>query len=89
MNEEDKETKLVSNLEFVSGLFGILAILLLILRIIIDTIYGGTHFEKTGDILLIIAFFTGSLASGLEKRFITSLFFGILFIFFVLSLLGI
>lgn len=89
MNEKDKETKLVSNLEFLSGLFGILAILLLILRIIIDSIYGGTHFEKTGAILISIALFTGSLASGLEKRFITSLFLGILFIFYVLSLLGI
>lgn len=89
MNEEDKETKLVSSLKFAGGLFGILAILLLILRIIIDSIYGGTHFKKTNDILLIIAFFAGSLAYCLEKRFMSALFFGILFIFYVLSLFGI
>ncbi|MGW7796985.1 hypothetical protein BU594_09070 [Staphylococcus arlettae] len=89
MNKEDKETKLVSILKFLGGLFVILAILLLILRMIIDSIYGGAHFEKTNNILLIIAFFMGSLAYSLEKRIMSAFFFGVLFIFHVLFLFGI
>lgn len=89
MSKEDKENKLVSNLKFIGGLFVVLAILLLILRIIIDSIYGGTHLEKTNNILIVIAFFTVSLAYILEKRVKSAIFFSIFFIFYILSLFGI
>lgn len=88
-NKKIKKTKLVSNLKFVGGLFVVLAILLLILRIIIDSIYGGTHLEKTNDVLIAIAFFTVTLAYILEKRVKSAIFFGIFFIFYILSLFGI
>ncbi|UDI77068.1 hypothetical protein HYI43_00325 [Staphylococcus taiwanensis] len=88
MNKEDRETKLTSNLKLIGGVFVVLSIILLIIRIIIDSIYGGTHFEKTNDILIAIAFFIGCLAYSLEKRIASAIFFGVLFIYFVLSLIG-
>ncbi len=89
MNKTNNETKLTSNLKTVGGVFVILTILLVILRLIIDSIYGGSHLEKTNDILIAIAFGMGSLAYTLEKRVILTIFFGLFFILYVLSLLGI
>lgn len=71
------------------GYFVTLAILLFIFRLIIDYFYGGSPLEKTNDILIAIAFGMGSLAYTLEKRVILTIFYGLFFILYVLSLLGI
>ena len=89
MNKTNNETKLTSNLKILGGIFVILAILLFIFRLIIDYFYGGSPLEKTNDILIAIAFGMGSLAYTLEKRVILTIIFGLFFILYVLSLLGI
>lgn len=89
MNKTNNETKLTSNLKILGGVFVILAILLFIFRLIIDYFYGGSPLEKTNDILIAIAFGMSSLAYTLEKRVILTIFFGLFFILYVLSLLGI
>ncbi|MBF2751597.1 MULTISPECIES: hypothetical protein [Staphylococcus] len=89
MNKTNNETKLTSNLKILGGVFVTLAILLFIFRLIIDYFYGGSPLEKTNDILIAIAFGMGSLAYTLEKRVILTIFYGLFFILYVLSLLGI
>ncbi|MFZ8101372.1 hypothetical protein ACO1GT_06980 [Staphylococcus arlettae] len=89
MNKTNNETKLTSNFKILGGVFVTLAILLFIFRLIIDYFYGGSPLEKTNDILIAIAFGMGSLAYTLEKRVILTIFFGLFFILYVLSLLGI
>ena len=89
MNKTNNETKLTRNLKTVGGVFVTLAILLFIFRLIIDYFYGGSPLEKTNDILIAIAFGMGSLAYTLEKRVILTIFYGLFFILYVLSLLGI
>ncbi|WP_210131673.1 hypothetical protein [Staphylococcus sp. GDK8D30P] len=89
MNKTNNETKLTSNLKILGGVFVTLAILLFIFRLIIDYFYGGSPLEKNNDILIAIAFGMGSLAYTLEKRVILTIFYGLFFILYVLSLLGI
>lgn len=74
MNEQENETKLVSSLKSLGGVFVILAFIVLILRIIIDAIYGGSHFEKTNDILIIIGLLMHLAANIIEKHFKMAIF---------------
>ncbi|HDK5063741.1 TPA: hypothetical protein PS529_004327 [Salmonella enterica] len=89
MDKNDNESKLSRNLKFLGGSFVVLALFLLVIRIIIDSIFGGSHLEITNDIVICIGFFLVSLGYFLEKRFLSAIVFAIILIINISSLLGI
>ena len=88
MDKKNQKTKLVKSLEGLGALFIAIAILIFIVRIIFDVIYGGSHLVKTNDIFLFLGFFIAFLAYCLQKRIAGAIFFGFLTISQLLSLFG-